>query len=278
MKEFRGKVAAITGAASGIGLATAIRLAEEGCHLAIADLNASALQDARQQLDRYGVKISCHELDVANKAAVYQFADDVVAAHGKVNIIMNNAGVGLGETIENINYDNFEWLMNINFWGVVYGTCAFLPYLKQSGEGHVINISSVFGLIGVPTQAAYNSAKFAVRGFTECLRQELEIDPCGVSASCVHPGGIKTNIARSSRTGGMGRINPGDKQEIAQTFERLARTTAEETAKVIVEGVRKNKRRILVGLDAKVIDGVQRLMPTSYQRLLEFGTKRTVVQ
>lgn len=278
MKDFNGKVAAITGAGSGIGRATALAFAQQGCHVAISDINAEGLEQTRGQLASTGVKVSTHVLDVADKAAVHQFADDVVAAHGRVNIIMNNAGVALGETVECLNYDNFEWLMNINFWGVVYGTKAFLPYLKQAGEGHIINISSVFGIIGVPTQSAYNAAKFAVRGFTECLREELEIANDGVSASCVHPGGIKTNIARSSRVGGMSNIRPGDKTDIAQNFDKVATTTPEKAAQVILNGVRRNRRRILIGTDALVIDGMQRLMPTGYQRLLEFGAKRSVVK
>lgn len=278
MKDFKGKVAAITGAGSGIGRATAIAFAQEGCHLAISDINTQGLEETRQLLEPYSIKVSVHPLDVADKQAVHQFAEDVVAAHGKVNIIMNNAGVALGETVEHLNYDNFEWLMNINFWGVVYGTKAFLPYLKQSGEGHIVNISSVFGIIGVPTQSAYNAAKFAVRGFTECLREELEIDNSGVSASCVHPGGIKTNIARSSRVGSMGSIKPGSKIDIAQNFDKLATTSPQKAAQVILNGIKKNRRRILIGADAHVIDGMQRLMPTGYQRLLEFGVKHSVVR
>lgn len=269
MKEFSGKVAAITGAGSGIGQATAIALAREGCHLAIADINEKGLEDSMARLAGYPVRISKHIVDVSDREAMYRFAEDTVSEHGKANLIMNNAGVGLGESVENMSYENFEWLMNINFWGVVYGTKAFLPHLKQAGEGHVVNISSVFGIIGVPTQSAYNAAKFAVRGFTESLREELELVPCGVSATCVHPGGVKTNIARDSRMGDMGQMSLGTQEEVANLFEKIAMTTPEVAARTILAGVRRNQRRVLVGADAVVLDSAQRLMPTGYQRFLE---------
>lgn len=273
MKSFVGKVAAITGAGSGIGQATAIALAKEGCHLAISDISQQSLEDTVELLAGYSVKVSTHVVDVSDRKAVYQYADDVVAAHGKVNMIMNNAGVGLGETVEKMRYEDFEWLMNINFWGVVYGTKAFLPHLKQSGEGHIINISSIFGIIGVPTQSAYNAAKFAVRGFTESLREELEIERCGVSATSVHPGGVKTNIAKNSR---MGDLDMGSKEDISELFDKIAMTTPESAARIILTGVRKNRRRVLVGADAAVMDTAQRLIPTGYQRVLEtlFRMKR----
>ena len=281
MKTFSGKVAAITGAGSGIGQATAIALAREGCHLALSDISEQSLEGTVERLAGYPVRISTHLVDVSDRDAVYRYADDTVSEHGKVNIIMNNAGVGLGETVENMSYDNFEWLMNINFWGVVYGTKAFLPHLKRSRDGHIINISSVFGIIGVPTQSAYNAAKFAVRGFTESLREELDIEQCGVSATSVHPGGVKTNIARNSRMGDMGDFGMGDKEDIAAMFEKIAMTTPESAARTILAGVRKNQRRVLVGADAVMLDTAQRLMPTGYQRLLETlfrmnqGKKRT---
>jgi short-subunit dehydrogenase len=268
MKSFSGKVAAITGAGSGIGQATAIALAREGCHLAISDISEDALGETVELLAGFPVRISTHRVDVSDREAVYRYAEDTVSEHGKVNLIMNNAGVGLGETVENMSYDNFEWLMNINFWGVVYGTKAFLPHLKRAGEGHIINISSVFGIIGVPTQSAYNAAKFAVRGFTESLREELDIESCGVSATSVHPGGVKTNIARNSRMGDMGDMSFGSKEDVAEMFEKIARTTPESAARTILAAVRRNQRRVLVGADAVMLDTAQRLMPTGYQRLL----------
>ncbi len=274
MKSFSGKVAAITGSGSGIGQATAIALAKEGCHLAISDISRESLDNTIELLAGYPVNISTHVVDVSDREAVYKYAEDTVTTHGKVNLIMNNAGVGLGETVDNMSYENFEWLMNINFWGVVYGTKAFLPHLKQAGEGHIINISSVFGIISVPTQSAYNAAKFAVRGFTESLREELDIAGDPVSATCVHPGGVKTNIARNSRMGDMGSMSIGDKEDVANMFEKIAMTTPEAAAKTILKGVRKNQRRILVGGDAIMLDTTQRLIPTGYQRLLEVMFKK----
>lgn len=270
----RGNVAAITGAGSGIGRALALALAKEGCELALSDVNEAGLQETAQQAQACGVRVHVQKLDVADRDAVYQWADTVVSHFGKVNMIFNNAGVSLSETVESMGYDNFEWLMNINFWGVVYGTKAFLPYLKQSGDGHIINISSVFGIIGVPTQSAYNAAKFAVRGFTESLREEMAISGYPVQVTCVHPGGIKTNIVRSSRIGDVGRMGPSEKNKAAKQFDAMARTSPEDAARVILDGVRNNAPRVLIGLDAKVIDTVQRLLPTGYQKLLIWSTRR----
>lgn len=274
MKTLKGKVAAITGAGSGIGQALAIELAGMGCELALSDKNETGLKETEQQVRSVGVKCTAAVLDVADRDAVYGWADKVVADHGRVNLIFNNAGVALSETVETMSYENFEWLMNINFWGVVHGTKAFLPYLKQAGEGHVINVSSVFGMIGVPTQSAYNAAKFAVRGFTESLREEMAIEGAKVNVSCVHPGGIKTNIVRSSRIGEVGKAGTKDRAKASKMFDKAARTTPQEAAKVIIEGVQKNRPRILIGADAKVIDTVQRLLPTGYQQILIWGAKR----
>ncbi len=269
MKHFHGKVAAITGAGSGIGRATAIELAKARCNLAISDVSERNLAETAEMLGRYPVKVTSHIVDVSRQEAVKRYASECVSQHGQVNMIINNAGVGLGETVEAMSYANFEWLMGINFWGVVFGSKEFLPYLKQSGDGHIVNISSVFGIIGVPTQSAYNAAKFAVRGFTEALREELDIENSGVSATCVHPGGVKTNIARSSRMGDMGALSLGSHDEISSMFERIARSTPEGAAKSILNGVRRNQRRVLIGADAAFLDVAQRLMPTGYQRILE---------
>ena len=195
--------------------------------------------------------------------------------HGKVNLIFNNAGVALGATVEGARDEDLEWLMDINFWGVVHGTRAFLPHLKAAGEGHVVNISSIFGLIGVPAQSAYNAAKFAVRGFTESLRQELDIMRCGVSSTSVHPGGIKTNIARAARTdpslASLGLDPAGANDRFAENFI----TTPEAAARTILRAVERDRRRVLVGPDAHVVDVLQRLMPSLYQRLaVAFMRKR----
>jgi len=191
----------------------------------------------------------------------------VVSDHGKVNMIFNNAGVALAATVESMSYGDFEWLMNINFWGVVHGTKAFLPLLKASGDGHIVNISSVYGLAGIPSQSAYNSAKFAVRGFTESLRQELDMLDYGVSATSVHPGGIKTGIARSSRIDSsirdLGVSDIGTREKFEKTFI----TSADKAASVILAGVQRNQRRVLIGPDARMFDWVVRLLPSTYQRI-----------
>jgi len=267
VKSFENKVAAITGAGSGIGRALAIELARKRCHLALSDLNEEGLQGTIEQARGFGVQVTSRRVDVADREAVHRWADEVVTEHGKANLIFNNAGVALASTVEGMSYGDFEWLMDVNFWGVVHGTKAFLPHLRASGDGHIVNVSSVFGLAGIPSQSAYNSAKFAVRGFTESLRQELDMMRCGVSASSVHPGGIKTGIARSSRIDENIRdlgINDVDSRE---KFEKTFITSADKAARAILDGVRRNQRRILVGPDARVFDWVVRLLPSTYQRI-----------
>src|SRR5258708_1309310 len=205
MKTFRGRVAAVTGAGSGIGRALARELAARGAHLALADIDEAGLAETVMLGQGSGTKITSQRLDVADRDAVYAWAGQVVADHGRVNLIVNNAGVGLAATVEAMSYEDFEWLMSINFWGVVYGTKAFLPYLKAAGEGHVINLSSVFGLISVPGQAAYNVAKFAVRGFTDALRMELEMNPCGGSGICEAGGSGESGVELPEAVPGQGQ-------------------------------------------------------------------------
>jgi len=268
MKELRGRVAAITGAASGIGRALAVQLADAGCHLALADIDEAGLAETVAMCEGRGVKVTSARVDVADRDAVFAWADQVVAEHGVVNLVVNNAGVALSVDIEQMSYEDLEWLLGINLWGVVHGTKAFLPHLVASGEGHVVNLSSVFGLVSIPSQSAYNAAKFGVRGFTDALRMELEIARRPVSATTVHPGGIKTNIARSMR---------GD-QTLAAEFDRIARTTPDEAARQIIRAVQRNKRRVLVGPDAKVIDVLSRLPAAAFQRpmvaLARLGNRR----
>jgi NAD(P)-dependent dehydrogenase (short-subunit alcohol dehydrogenase family) len=267
MKSFQNKVAAITGAGSGIGRALAIELARQKCDLALSDVNEEGLQKTVDLVSGLGVVVTSRRVDVADREAVYAWADQVVSDHQKVNLIFNNAGVALAATVESMSYGDFEWLMDVNFWGVVHGTKAFLPHLKASGDGHIINISSVFGLVGIPSQSAYNSAKFAVRGFTESLRQELDMMSYGVSATSVHPGGIKTGIARSSRVDSSIRDLGISDVDTRQKFEKTFITSPDKAACVILEGVRRNQRRVLVGPDARVFDWVARLLPTTYQRI-----------
>ena len=274
MKDFNGRVAAITGAASGIGRALAVELARRGAHLALADIDEVGLAETVNLCEGTGVKVTAQRLDVADRDAVFAWADAVVDEHGKVNLIFNNAGVALGATIEAMSYEDFEWLMNINFWGVVHGTKAFLPHLQASGEGHVVNLSSVFGLISIPSQSAYNAAKFAVRGFTDALRMELEMAGGTVSSTTVHPGGIKTNIARNARMDPSVAAMTGSAAEARDGFDQMAITSPTKAARQILAAVEANKRRALIGPDAKVIDLIARLPAGLYQRALVKGAKR----
>jgi NAD(P)-dependent dehydrogenase (short-subunit alcohol dehydrogenase family) len=274
VKDFNDRVAAITGAGSGIGRALANDLARRGAHLALSDINEVGLAETVAQCEGFGVKITSQRLDVADREAVYAWADTVVAEHGKVNLVINNASVALGATIESMSYEDFEWLMNINFWGVVYGTKAFLPHLKASGEGHIVNLSSVFGLISVPSQSAYNAAKFAVRGFTDTLRMELEIEGADVSCTTIHPGGIKTNIARNARMDASVMALAGGEEKAHNDFDKIAITSPKKAARQILTAVQRDRRRALIGPDAKVIDLISRLPGSLYQNVLARGARR----
>lgn len=278
MKDFNGRVAAITGAAAGMGRALAIALAREGCHLALADKNLAGLEQTAQ-LARAAtllpVGISVRELDVADRAAMFAWAADSATEHGAVHLIFNNAGVALSSTVEGMDPADLEWIMGINFWGVVHGTQAFLPYLKQAGTGHIINTASVFGLFSQPGMAGYNASKFAVRGYTEALRQELDLQGTGLSATCVLPGGIRTDIARTSRIrDNMNGFLIENEQQARDDFEKFFITSAEQAAKVILQGVRKNRRRVLIGRDAHAIDWLIRLLPAAYQALVVLASRR----
>ncbi|QET03180.1 SDR family NAD(P)-dependent oxidoreductase [Cupriavidus pauculus] len=281
MKVFRDKVAAITGAASGMGRALALDLAREGCHLALSDCNAHALAQTVADVGRIAsrsapmLRVTSAVVDVAQRDAVHAWADETADAHGCVNLIFNNAGVALSSTVDGMTYDDLDWIIGINFWGVVHGTKAFLPHLKATGEGHIVNTSSVFGLFAQPGMGAYNASKYAVRGFTEALRQELDLMNCGVSATTVHPGGIKTNIARASRVSpSVNGLLVRDAQQGRDEFEKFFITSPEKAARVILDGVRANRRRVLIGPDAVAADAMARLLPAAYQSLVVRETRR----
>lgn len=263
-----GKTAVITGAGSGIGRALALQLNREGCRLHLADVNSETLAATLAALRRPDIAADGEGLDVADRDAVQAWADRIVAREGHVDIVVNNAGVALAATVEEGRHEDVQWLMGVNFWGVVHGTTAFLPLLRRAPAGHLVNVSSVFGLIGVPTQSAYNAAKFAVRGYTEALRQELA--DTSVHVCCVHPGGIKTNIARSARGGDPGRTA----EERGAEFEKLARTTPEAAAARIVTAIERRRARLLIGPDAHYISVISRLFPVRYPRLLPHLRKR----
>ena len=273
---YRNHVAAITGAGSGMGRELAIHLAKMGCHVALSDINPEQLAATKQLLANYDVNVTITVLDVSDNTAVEAWADSVMSDHGKVNFIFNNAGVALYSTVEGSSISELEWVMNINFWGVVYGTKAFLPLIKNSvkqsqfGEhGHIINISSLFGLTAQPSQSAYNSSKFAVRGFTESLRQELNIQNCGVSATCIHPGGIKTNIANSARGNeSIHDIGMSTGPKAIRSFNKFLKFDANEAAWIILQAAATNQQRCLIGNDAKMIDAIQRVFPSHYSQVL----------
>lgn len=272
MKDLKGKVVAITGAGSGIGQRLAVNLAMEGCQLAISDIDSEGLQTTAQMVEELNANVSTHMVDVADRQQVYQFADEAARQHGGVDMIVNNAGVVVSESVEDINYEDFEWLFNINFWGVVYGTKAFLPYLKKRTEGHVVNISSINGIITWPNHSPYCATKFAVKGFTEVLLQEMR--KTNIRVSCVHPGGIKTNIARNTKFyKGPGREDMS-KEDAVNAFEKAAMTTADKAAGIIIAGIRKNKRRILVGADARLMDFMTRLFPVQFVKIMAWGSSK----
>ncbi|MCK5860736.1 SDR family oxidoreductase [Abyssibacter sp.] len=270
MKQFKNKVAAITGAGSGIGRALALNLAQAGCDLAISDINGDNLAETAKLAEAAGARVTTTSLDVADRDAVYAWADDVVQQHGRVNLLFNNAGVAHAAAAETASLEDFHWLMNINFWGVVHGTQAFLPHLRASGEGHIVNVSSLFGLIGMPTQATYCAAKFAVRGYTETLRMELDMEGAPVSATCVHPGGVATGINQSSRIdSSVEKLTGVSLDSHKRRAEKMIQTTTpERAAQIILDAVKRDARRVVVGPDARAIDKLARLLGSGYQALV----------
>jgi NADP-dependent 3-hydroxy acid dehydrogenase YdfG len=272
MEGFAGKVAVVTGGGSGIGQALAIELARSGAKLAISDVNTEGLAQTAERLEAIGAPVKSDRLDVTEREAFMAYADEVSEHFGKVNQIYNNAGIAFTGDIEISQFKDIERVMDVDFWGVVNGTKAFLPHLIASGDGHVVNVSSIFGLFSVPGQSAYNSAKFAVRGFTEALRQEMALAGHPVKVTTVHPGGIKTAIARNATA-----AEGVDANELAEFFDkRLASTSPQRAARIILEAVRKNRARVLVGPDAKVLDLLVRLTGSGYQRLFSAVLGRTM--
>jgi NADP-dependent 3-hydroxy acid dehydrogenase YdfG len=272
MEGFAGKVAVVTGAGSGIGQALAVELARSGAKLAISDVDTEGLADTERQLKAIGAPVTADRLDVTERESFLAYADAVNEHFGKVNQIYNNAGVAYTGDIEVCPFKDIERVMDVDYWGVVNGTKAFLPHLIASGDGHVINVSSLFGLFSVPGQAAYNSAKFAVRGFTEALRQEMMLAGHPVAVTTVHPGGIKTAIARNATVAeGL------DRDELAKLFDkRLAFTSPQRAARIILEAVRKKRARVLVGADAKALDVLVRLTGSGYQRVFPIVLGRLI--
>jgi short-subunit dehydrogenase len=284
MTVIRGSAAAVTGAASGIGRALALELAARGCDLALADRDEAGLQSVTAEIAKTQTdaappcKVTIHRLDVSNPAEIADFARDAASAHPGLNIVVNNAGVALLGQFAEIDQAQMDWLFDINFWGVVHSTRAFLPQLTRQKEAHIVNLSSIFGIVAPPGQSAYAAAKFAVRGFSEALRHELQAAKSSVRLSVVHPGGVLTDIARNSRTGAGVTDNVRRAQSI-ERFDAAAKTTPRAAALRIITGIEKNQPRILIGNDARFMDILQRLRPATYwtplQRRFEKMARKT---
>ena len=271
--EYRGRIAVVTGAGSGIGRALAIELAGRGARLALSDVDRAGLDETVKQCGPRRDQVRAFELDVSDRRAVLAHAEEVAGIFGRVNLVVNNAGVAVVGTVEETGFDDLDWLLGINLMGVINGTKAFLPHLIRSGDGHLVNVSSVFGLVAPAYQSAYCTAKFGVRGFTESLRQEMLMAGHPVSVHCVHPGGIKTDIARRARyPGGRGRFG----SDPAERFERMATTTPQMAARKILAGVDRDAPRILVGTDAYVIAALPRLLGIRYTALFARAGRRAL--
>lgn len=265
MKFYQGKVVALTGAGSGMGREMAKQLAAAGAKLALNDWSEDALSETRTALDIDDTMVLIRSFDVSHREKMYDFATAVVKQFGKVDIVINNAGIALApKTIAQTEYVDFEKVVNINLWGMIYGTKAFLPYLRQRPKAAIANVSSVFGMMGYPGQGAYVTTKFAIRGFTETLR--IELRNTNIAISSIHPGGIKTNIVRN-----IAINDEAKKQEMVKGFEELAPTTAAQAATIILTGIAKGKARILIGKDARAIDRMTRLFPSSYENTVLRG-------
>ena len=273
MKTLKDKVVVITGAGSGIGRALAVEVARRGSLVAVSDVDEAGLAETVEQVKAAGApEVRADRLDVADRAAFAAYALAVREHFGRVNVIVNNAGVTMTGDFEEMSYDDFEWIMSINFWGVVTGTKEFLPHLIESGDGHVVNISSLFGLVSMPGQSTYNASKYAVRGFTEALREEMLINERPVGVTCVHPGGIKTGISRNGR-----KTASVDAEELDSLFEKkLARMEPSRAAEIIVNGVLGDKARVLVGIDAHLIHHAAKLAGSRYQDVVARLGKRVL--
>ncbi|MFC8045408.1 SDR family NAD(P)-dependent oxidoreductase [Nocardia sp. NPDC057353] len=262
-EQYRGRVAVVTGAASGMGRSMAAELARRGARLALCDVDADGLAETANGCRALGAEVETGVVDVAEYEQVLRFAEAVVARFGAVHDLFNNAGVGFAGTVSNSDVKDLARVMDIDYWGVVHGTKAFLPHLIASGAGRIANTSSIFGLFAAPTQSAYNAAKFAVRGFTESLRLEMLLAGQPVTVSCVHPGGVRTPIATRA-TG----TDPGELAHLAQLFDRMARTDPDRAARTILDATARGRARILVGADAHATDLLVRVLGSAYQRPL----------
>ena len=262
--RLEGRTAVVTGAGGGIGRAVAVSLARRRCHLALADIDEEGMAGTEELVRGRGVRVTRHRLDVADRAAVAGFPALVAAEHRGADVLVNNAGVAVGGTFEQVSEEDFEWLFEINFWGVVRMTRAFLPLLRASGDARVVNLSSIYGVVAPPGQAAYAASKFAVRGFSESLRHEL--DGTGVGVTVVHPGGVATSISEKARV--PAGVSAEEAERRRAKFRKLLRLPPEVAGEIIVRGVERRQARVLVGSDAKAVSLIARLLPASYWKLL----------
>ncbi|MDZ5621974.1 SDR family NAD(P)-dependent oxidoreductase [Nocardioides sp. HM23] len=270
MKSLKHKVVVITGAGSGIGRALALDLAGKGARLALSDVDEAGLAETVVLAEKTGAEVLSDRLDVADRDAFAAYADSVAEQFGRVNVVINNAGVALAGDFVDLEMKDIDWIIGVNFWGVVHGTKFFLPHLIESGDGHLVNISSLFGLVSMPGQSMYNASKYAVRGMTEAIREEMLISGHKVGVTAVHPGGIKTAIARNARVS-----EHEDKAATAKLFdEKLARMTPEKAAAIIVKGITRNQARVLVGVDAHLVHTFGKLAGSRYQDVIAYGSKR----
>lgn len=267
LMTLRGRTAVITGAGSGIGRAIAMSLAQRGCHLALADIDADGLAETVSMLPAHGLRMTQHHLDVADRAMVAAFPAIVMAQHGGADVLVNNAGVALGGTFDMVSEDDFDWLFNINFHGVVRMTRAFLPLLRSSTEARLVNISSIFGIVAPAEQVAYAASKFAVRGFSEALRHELEGSTVGVTV--VHPGGVRTKISENARA--PQGVDTAEVLRRRAAFAKFLRMPPGKAGEIIVRGIEQRKKRVLVGRDAVGLSLLARLAPVSYWSVLAKG-------
>lgn len=269
MKHFDGRVAVVTGAGSGIGRALATDLAGRGARLAISDVDTDGLAATREACEAAGADVHAATLDVTDREAVFAYADEVESYFGRVDLVVNNAGVALAALATEQTMEDLDRIIDVDWWGVAHGTQAFLPRLIASGDGALVNISSIFGMVAVPGQSAYNAAKFAVRGYTEAIAQEARMEGLPITVHCVHPGGILTNIARNAHV-------RGDWVDLQPAFDRIAHTTPEHCAKVILRGVVRGRARIFVGLDARALHVVQQTLGVAGLGLIRHITSRLV--
>jgi NADP-dependent 3-hydroxy acid dehydrogenase YdfG len=266
MKKLTDRIAVVTGAAGGIGRATSVALAREGCHLALADIDEAGLAQTAAEIRALGRRACTHRVDVSDKQRMQRYADEVIAEYGQVHVLVNNAGVTVTADFEQHSLEDWEWIVGINFWGVVYGCKFFLPYLKRAEEAHIVNLSSVFGIVGVPGQTSYCATKFAVRGFSEALWVELKQHGIGVTS--IHPAGVRTHIAKSARTA------QDEFKASAIDFIEKSSVAPERCAELIVDAIRKNAMRKLVTRDSYVIDALKRFSPGLPARIMQYGYSR----